>query len=196
MNQDELAKLDAAWGATKPAEPMRDGFDPIPEGTVVEGVVFDYKAARVGEKQTPVCKLSIEVVNPKEYEGRWVFGDLWITEANAKNLMRDLEFLGWKGGKPSRLMADGDTSLMGCGAKFSVMTETYQRKNKQSGMPMVDENGKPVMSSTNKVKFFVGPFVYTGKTKVAMRAEVKAATEAASVSAPAPGADVPDDIPF
>jgi hypothetical protein len=189
MNQDELAKLDAAWGQTKPADVMRDGFDPIPEGTVVEGVVFDYKSSRVGDKQTPVCKLSLEVVNPSEFAGRWVFGDLWITEANAKGLMRDLEFLGWKGGKPSRLMADGDTSLMGCGAKFTVMIETYQKKSKQTGEPMVDANGKPVMNNVNKVKFFTGPFVFQGKTKAQAKAEAKSATTAAVEA-------LPDDIPF
>lgn len=192
MSNDELAKLDAAWGATKPAAAMSDGFEPIPVDTVCEGVVIDQKPSRVGAKETPVCKVAMEVVTPEQYAGRWVFADLWITQNNAEYLMRDLRFLGWKGHRPSQLMAQTDASLMGCGAKFTVDQESYQKKTRETGELVFDAAGKPVMNVVNKVKFFTGPFVFKGKTKAAQKAEAKAAQDAVAAGA----GDVPDDVPF
>ncbi len=142
---DDLSKLDAMWDKVEQSAPGETMFDPIPDGKLVRVAVVNQEFKRIpNEKQTAVVKLQLEV-QEGQYEGKYVFGDLWLTENNAGNLKRDLAILGWKGRKVSQLADPSDTSLMSLGAEIVVKLRKY---NDAQG------NEKVV----NDVKYFSAPW--------------------------------------
>jgi hypothetical protein len=147
-------EIDKAFGQAEAAKPMSGGFTPLPEGTRVRLAVIDQRGARVGQNQTPVCKVTFEVMEPAaDFRGEWdpswkgrkVWHDLWITPANVSYLKRDLNFLGWTGKKVSALMDASDSSLMALGAEAVLGVESYE-----------DKNGNTAQK--NVVRFFTGPW--------------------------------------
>lgn len=151
MSMEELEKLDEAYAKAEAAKQGGGGgsFPPIPEGTHVKAVICDQKPAIVGEKQTAVCKVTFEVVEPEEYAGRRIFHDLWLTVKNAPYLKRDLTLLGWPGEKVTALMEESDSSLMCCGAELMTgEVEVY-----------TDKNGNERQKTT--IAFLEKPFHYT-----------------------------------
>lgn len=142
---NDLDSIDKAWTGATPAAPGGTGFEPLPAGTKAKVAVMNQKPARVGDKQTPVCKVTFEVVEPTEYAGRRVWHDFWITVPNVPYLKRDLAILGWKGGKVSALMEETDASLINLGAVIEVDVEEY-----------TDRDGNP--RSKNVIRFFEAPY--------------------------------------
>lgn len=143
-------EIDKAFETTVPAAPMagRD-FSPLPEGSKVRLAVVNQQSAMVGANQTPVCKVTFEVMEPAgkewnpDWKGRKVWHDLWITPANVQYLKRDLTILGWTGKKVSALMDPADSSLMALGAEVVLGIEKY-----------TDKEGNE--KSKNIIRFFTG----------------------------------------
>lgn len=188
MSLEDLDKLDAAFNSAEPAKGGGD-YTPIPEDTRVKLVIMNQKPANVGQRQTPVCKITCEVVEPAQYAPKKIWHDLWLTEANVKYLKRDLIVLGWPGltadGKPvqgyriTQLLQPNDASLMNLGAEVTVGIEVYK---------VVDQRtGEEVPRTKNIIKCFNTTYKYSGPPKALP----------APQPAPAPQGALPDDdIPF
>lgn len=141
---DWLNDLDKKYEQAEAADAGSGNFDPIPEGKTVLVIAKEQKSDQVGEKGTPVCKVTFEVESPEEYAGKRIWHDFWLTENNFPYLKRDLgEKMGWTG-KPSQLMEASDASVIGLKALATVGVESY-----------VDKNGND--RKKNIVKFFDAP---------------------------------------
>jgi hypothetical protein len=83
----EREHLDRLWNNTKPAEDLK----PIPKGLyrcrIIKGEPFRAKSGTLG------YKLTLEVIE-REYTGRRLWHDVWLTEDGAKYALRDLGKLG------------------------------------------------------------------------------------------------------
>ena len=142
----DLEDIDKAWVGAAPAPAGTGGaYDPLPAGTKAKLAITNQKPARVGQKNTAVCKVTFEVVEPADFAGRRVWHDFWITAPNVPYLKRDLGILGWKGVKLSQLMEEPDASLINLGAAVELDVEDYTDR---------DGNSK----SKNIIKFFEAPF--------------------------------------
>lgn len=169
---DELDKIDQAFSDTEPAP--GGNFDPIPEGTEVAVVITNQKADRVGENQTPVCKVTFEVMEPETHKTKKIWHDLWITMNNVKYLKRDLATLGWKEAKLSQLLVENDHSLMCCGARVvTAAPEEY-----------VDRNGNQRQKSV--ISYFKEHYEYTPTP-----AEAEKGAPATAAAAPVKEEDIP-----
>lgn len=192
---EDLGKLDAQFAGTEAASAGVGSFEVIPEDTKVAVIVKKQTGDMVGQNQTPVCKITFEVVAPAVYAKKKIWHDFWLTEANLKYLKRDLTTLGWQSppNKPTQLMQATDASLLNLGAQVTVGIEQYQAKDKQTGQLLfvpVDGQQVPDMRKKNVIKFFNAPY--------------KAAPPAAPAPSMPPPAAIPpqvqpipgDDIPF
>jgi hypothetical protein len=185
MGLEDLDRLEAAFAKAEPAKSGGD-YTPIPEDTRVKLVVINQKPAIVGAKQTPVCKITCEVVEPPQYAAKKIWHDFWLTEANAKYLKRDLIVLGWPGLTPegklvqgyrvTQLLQPNDNSLINLGAEVTVGIEEYSAVNQQTG---AEER-----RVKNTIKFFNSTYKYSGPPK----------QKPAEAGTPPPPSD--DDLPF
>jgi hypothetical protein len=113
---------------------------------------MDQKFVQVGQKQTPVCKVTFEVVSPKEYAGERpskIWHDFWMTVPNVSYLKRDLKILGWDGDRISILSQSDNASLIGLGADVTVGVEEYENKDGEK-------------RTKNTIKFFNAIYKHQG----------------------------------
>jgi hypothetical protein len=84
-----LADFNAKWATTTSAGSHRV----LPAGQYT-GLVVDGRLAETKAKRTPSYRLTIEVTQPKEFEGCRVYHDLWLSDKALPFAKRDLEKLG------------------------------------------------------------------------------------------------------
>lgn len=149
--------IDEMWADNENVPPAEGGtggggWTVIPEGTKVKVVAMDQKYTEVGQKGTPVCKVTFEVVAPTQYAGPHpvkIWHDFWLTIPNVSYLKRDLEILGWQGEKLSILKQGDDGSMIGLGAEVTVGVEKYQDKHDET-------------RTKNVIKFFNATYKHQG----------------------------------